>query len=99
MNELVVTMEFCPKCGGRLVKTVKRNYSLLDLFGVAVVGGFVLGFLVLILSLGHISKSFMLFVWVGGLVAFGLYHMIGFNEMPQRKCDQCGVIFENDITA
>jgi len=95
MNDPVVPIEICTKCGGRLVRTAKRNYSLLDLFGVAVVGSFVLGFLALFISLSHVGRAFIFLVWVGGLVAFGLYHMIGFKQTPLTKCNKCGEVFEN----
>lgn len=99
MNESAAPTDSCAKCGGELVITVKRKYSLLDLFGVAVLGSFVFGLLALFISSSHIGRALIFLLWVGGLVAFGLYHMIGFREIAKSKCTQCGEVLEKDISA
>lgn len=99
MNQPAVQTNFCANCGGRLIKTVKLKYSLLDLFGVVVVGSFVFGLLALFVSSSHVGRAFVFIIWVGGLVALGLYHMIGFKQTEKTKCSQCGEIHEEDILA
>lgn len=85
MNEL----KKCAKCGGTLEKTITKKYSRLDLAGVAIVGSFVFGIIGLLLFSGSFGKSTVFLLWVAGLVAFGLYHLVGYNKKEQFKCSQC----------
>lgn len=85
MNEVMK----CAKCGGTLEKTITRKYSLLDLVGVAIVGLFVFGLFGLLLFSGNFGKGAAFLLLVGGLIAFGLYHLVGYNQKEKWKCRQC----------
>jgi len=59
----------------------------LDVVGVVIVGVSVFCFLGLFLFTG---RGLRFVAVVGGLVAFGLYHMIGFSKKAVLRCAQCG---------
>jgi hypothetical protein len=79
----------CAKCGGTTEKIISRKYSLLDLAGVSIVGSFIFGFLGLLLFSGNFGKGMAFLLWVGGLVAFGLYHLVSYNKKEKWKCSRC----------
>ncbi len=81
---------YCSSCGGLLKITVRRRYSLLDIFGVLIVGSIVFGILGIIIFSSEFSKGIFSILWVAGLVAFGLYHMVGFKSTKSWVCSQCG---------
>lgn len=77
----------CPKCEAPLEVKEKKVFSSIDIVGVLVVGSLVFGFLSLFLFSSHVLRGV---VFLGGVVAFGLYHMVGYSKKVQLKCSQCG---------
>jgi len=86
----------CPKCNAPLDLSLKRQYSIIDLVDVLIVGAIVFGFLSLFLFSSHVLRGV---VFVGGLLAFGLFHMVGYSKVEQSKCIQCGHINDHEITS
>jgi hypothetical protein len=77
----------CPKCKAPLEVAEKKEFSVIDIVGALTVGTIVFGFLSLFLFSSHVLRGV---VFLGGFVAFGLYHMIGYSKKEQLKCSQCG---------
>lgn len=77
----------CPKCEAPLEVMEKKEFSAIDIVGALVVGTLVFGFLSLFLFSSHVLRGV---VFIGGLVAFGLYLMVGYSRKEQLKCSQCG---------
>lgn len=84
------------KCDAPIELTVKHELNPIDLVGALIVGAIVFGFLSLFLFSSHVLRGV---VFVGGVVAFGLFHMVGYSKKEQWKCNQCGHKQENENSA
>jgi hypothetical protein len=62
----------------------KTEFSTIDIVDSLIVGSLVFGFLSLFLFSG---LKLRLVVFIAGLVAFGLYHMVGYSKKEQLKCN------------
>ncbi len=82
-------MHHCLNCGAPVEPAEKPKIDYIDLIGVTVVSLFVIGILSVFL---FTSKGIQFFLLVGGFVAFGLYHMIGYTKKGEYKCQKCGHI-------
>jgi FtsH-binding integral membrane protein len=82
----------CAKCGGILAKTVTRRYSRSDLIAAAGIGTMALVLLGLFIYFfsGDIGRGLIVLMGVVGLVAFGLYEMVGFTQTESLTCVRCG---------
>ena len=103
MNHVTNRGKNCPKCGGNIVVTTKASISYVDLIGVLVVGSFVfciLGVLVFMLvESSHMVRALGAILWLGGVIAFGLYHMVGYSKKTTRYCDNCSETFSEKESA
>lgn len=68
--------------------TVKTRPNLLDVFGVLVLGAFVLALLLPFLFSGNGGRPNIL--WIAGAIAFGLYHLVGRRRKLVLTCERCG---------